>query len=72
MSDPKQLTVRNPSPELSRRLRALSEAHGESINTTVLRLLEHAVGLADRREWLQRFATWGPEELPNSRTRSGR
>ena len=63
MSEPKQLTIRNPSPELSRRLRAMSEARGESVNTTVLRLLELSVGLTARREWLKRFASWSTADL---------
>lgn len=55
---PKQITLRNPRPELARRLRALAQARGESLNTTILRLLEKAVGIDERSEWLARWATW--------------
>lgn len=55
---PKQITVRHPSPELARRLKALAEGRGESLNTTILHLLEEAVGIEERRERLLRWATW--------------
>jgi hypothetical protein len=58
MAPPKQITIRNPSPELARRLKSLSEARGESLNSTILRLLEEAVGIHERRERLRRYATW--------------
>lgn len=50
-------------PDLERRLRALSEARGESLDATVLHLLEQAIGPAAREEWLRRFATWTDEDL---------
>ena len=56
-----QLTVRNVDPELSRRLRAVSAERGESLNTTVLRLLSDAVGLEARRD--RRYVTWTTEDL---------
>ena len=55
---PRQITIRNPSPELARRLKAVAEANGESLNATILRLLAEAVGSEERRERLQRWATW--------------
>ena len=58
-----QLTVRNVDPELSRRLRAVSEECGESLNTTVLRLLRDAVGLEGRRDRLRKYGTWTTEDL---------
>lgn len=57
-----QLTVRNPSSELVQRLRALSKERGESLNATILFLLERALGVDARREWLEQFATWTQEE----------
>lgn len=54
----KQMTVRNVSEELSKRLERLSDTRGESVNTTVLRLLEQAVGIDGRRERLARYVTW--------------
>lgn len=58
MPDPRQITIRHPSPELSRRLKALAEVSGESLNTTILRLLEDALGVEARRERLMSWATW--------------
>lgn len=62
MSVPKQITLRGPSPELTRRLRALAKARGQSLNTTILRLLEEALGIEARRERLLREATWTQED----------
>lgn len=59
----KQLTVRGVPEALGRRLEEVSEATGKSINATVLELLTKAVGLSDRRAWLERFTTWGPDEV---------
>jgi plasmid stability protein len=58
-----QITVRNVDPELSRQLRAISAERGESLNSTVLRLLRDAVGLNARRERLQRYVGWTSDEL---------
>jgi hypothetical protein len=63
MSEPKQITLRNVSPELARRLKALARARGESLNGLVLHLLEGAVGVdARRRRLLERYATWTEED----------
>jgi hypothetical protein len=59
----KQITVRNVSAELARRLHRLSQARNESLNTTVIRLLEQAVDIDERRERLSRYATWTAEDL---------
>lgn len=59
----KQITVRGVPEELGRRLERVSEARGLSLNATVLELLTKAVGLSDRREWLERFTTWGADEV---------
>lgn len=53
-----QITIRNPTPELTRRLKAVAQARGESLNSTILRLLAEAVGFEERHERLQRWATW--------------
>ncbi len=55
---PKQITVRGVSEELARRLKRLSASKNESLNATVLRILEDAVGIEARRRWLERWATW--------------
>ena len=57
-----QITVRNVEPGLFGRLRTLSAARGESLNTTVLRLLRKAVEAHPRRERLRRYATWTDED----------
>ena len=58
-----QITLRNVDPELSRRLRAVSAERGESLNSTVLRLLKDAVGLDARRDRLRRYVTWTTDDL---------
>lgn len=63
-----QITVRNVEPELSRQLRAISAERGESLNTTVLRLLRDAVGLDARRERLRRYVGWSGDDLEEFNT----
>lgn len=58
----KQLTVRNVSKELAKRLDALAEARGQSVNSVVLDLLTQAVGLDERVARLKRYATWSAED----------
>jgi hypothetical protein len=41
----------------------LARARDESVNKTVLRLLEGAVGINERRERLARYTTWSREDL---------
>lgn len=53
-----QITVRNVSPELAKRLKRMALSRGESVNTTVVRLLEAALGVDARRARLERYATW--------------
>ncbi len=62
MTEPKQITLRHPSPELARRLKTLAEARGRSLNSTILQLLEEAVGVEARRERLARWATWSEDD----------
>ena len=58
-----QITLRNVDPELSQRLRAISTERGESLNSTVLRLLKDAVGLDARRDRLHRYISWTTDDL---------
>ncbi len=58
----RQITIRNPTAELSRRLKSVAQARGESLNATILRLLADAVGLEERRERLDRWATWTEDD----------
>ena len=58
-----QLTLRNVDPELLKRLRAISQETGDSLNSTVLRLLREAVGVSARRERLRRYAGWTADDL---------
>jgi len=58
----KQFTVRYESAELASRLKALARAKGESLNTTILKLLEDAVDIQQRRARLERYATWTEED----------
>jgi hypothetical protein len=57
------LTIRGVSAALDRRLKDLAKTRGESVNTTVLALLEQAAGVSARRERLLRYATWTREDL---------
>jgi plasmid stability protein len=58
-----QLTVRGVPDELHRRLSQMSRAGGESLNTTIRRILERAVGADGRRQCLQEYATWTADDL---------
>jgi plasmid stability protein len=60
---PAQLTIRGLSEELSRRLTRLSRERGQSINTTVLVILEDALDSQARRRRLARYATWTPADM---------
>jgi hypothetical protein len=62
MATPKQITIRAPSHALARRLRALSKARGESLNATILRLLEDATGLSEREAFLATMPRWSDED----------
>ena len=59
----KQLTIRGVSDEVGQRLESLSRARGQSLNATVLAILEAAVGVDERRQRLARYATWTQEDL---------
>lgn len=50
-------------PELAARLKALSEARGESLNATILHLLRDAAGIDERRKRLARYMTWNEADL---------
>jgi plasmid stability protein len=59
----KQLTIRGVSDEVGKRLENLSRARGQSLNATVLAILEGAVGVDERRRRLARYTTWTVEDL---------
>ncbi len=59
----RQLTIRGVSDEVGRRLESLSRARGQSLNATVLEILESALGVDERRRRLARYATWTQEDL---------
>lgn len=54
----RQLTVRGVPEEVADRLTRISEERGRSVNSTVLEILQKAVGVQERRARLQRMATW--------------
>jgi predicted transcriptional regulator len=58
----KQLTIRGVSDEVADRLDRLSRESGQSVNTTVNRILEEALGVDGRRRRLERYATWTPAD----------
>jgi hypothetical protein len=57
-----QLTVRGVPSEVRRRLTNLSRTRGDSVNTTILRILEQAVGTDGRRRQLEQYATWNADD----------
>lgn len=57
-----QITLRGVETDLSERLRTISRERGESLNSTVLRLLRDAVGVDARRKRLNRYAGWTADE----------
>ena len=59
----KQITLRGVSVELARRLTKLAGQRRQSINTTVLELLDRATGINGRRERLARYTTWAPADV---------
>lgn len=59
----RQLTIRGVPDEVSQRLKNLSRARGQSLNSTVLALLKNAVGVDERRKRLARYTTWTQDDL---------
>lgn len=59
----KQLTIRGVSDQVGERLKLLSRSKGQSVNSTVLQIIEAAVGVGARRQRLERYVTWSPEQL---------
>lgn len=61
-----QITLRNMSKELEKRIRALARKRNESLNTTINRLLSEALGIrvgqAKKRDLSALAATWSQEE----------
>lgn len=53
-----QLTIRGVSDETAQRLKRLSREREQSLNATVLEILERALGTEHRRRRLERYATW--------------
>ena len=54
----RQLTIRNVSDLLGKRLDELSHRRGESINALVLEILGDALGVKGRAQRLKRYVTW--------------
>ncbi len=53
-----QLTIRGVSDATAQRLKRLSREREQSLNATVLEILERALGTEERRRHLERYATW--------------
>ena len=58
----RQLTVRGVPSDVRRRLTSLSRVRGDSVNTTIRRILEQAVGADTRRSHLEQYATWNADD----------
>ena len=54
----KQITVRNVTEDLATKLKELAKVRGESVNSTILYLLRQALDADERRQRLERYATW--------------
>jgi hypothetical protein len=54
----RQLTIRNVSDPLGKKLDELSRRTGKSINSLVLELLNSALGVKGRRARLKSYVTW--------------
>jgi hypothetical protein len=59
----KQLTICGVPEEVSARLARLSKERGKSVNSIVLEILQGAVGVQERRNRLQRMATWADQDM---------
>jgi hypothetical protein len=59
----KQLTVRGVPEVVADRLDQISKEKGTSVNSTVLEILQDAVGEQGRRSRLLRMATWNDQDL---------
>lgn len=58
----RQITIRGVSDEARRKLRAMADARGVSVNALLVEILEQYTGASDRRERLRRYATWTEQE----------
>lgn len=58
-----QLTIRGVSEDLDRRLKELARERGESVNATVLQVLQAGAGGPGRRQALARYVTWTETDL---------
>lgn len=64
MTRKRQITIRNVSPELASKLKALAQTAGTSVNSAVLRLLEDALGVDQRRRRIEeRYGTWTEQDF---------
>jgi hypothetical protein len=59
----RQFSIRGVPDHVAERLKRLSEARGQSLNSTVLELLYQAVDAAGRRARLEEYVDWSEEEL---------
>ena len=59
----RQLTIRNVSDPLGKKLEELSRRTGKSINSLVLELLNGALGVKGRRARLKSYVTWTAADL---------
>jgi len=58
----KQLTIRGVPADVGHRLARVSRERGQSVNATVLQILEDAVGVNARRRRLMKYATWSSQD----------
>jgi predicted transcriptional regulator len=59
----KQITIRNVTSELDRRLKELAKRRNESVNSTLLYILRQVLDVNERRARLQRYVDWSEAEV---------
>jgi plasmid stability protein len=59
----RQLTIRNVSEPLGKRLDELSRRTGKSVNALVLELLNGALGVKGRRDRLKSYVSWTADDV---------
>ncbi len=59
----RQLTVRGVPDDVADRLASIAGERGQSLNKTVVEILEKAVGAGSQASWLDRYVTWTDEDV---------
>jgi plasmid stability protein len=60
---PRQLTIRGVPDEVVEHLERRARSQGRSMNATINMILAQAAGIDERRQRLERYATWTAADL---------